>query len=103
MARERLRIAVAFALPERQAVVTLDVEPGTNVREAVERSRVLESEPALDLARCAFGIYGRQVAPDQRLRDGDRVEVLRPLVHEPRARRRELARQGRTMGRKPSG
>jgi uncharacterized protein len=100
MAAERLRVTVVCARPDSQAVVALEVEPGTSVREAVERSGVLAADAALDVNRCAFGIFGRQVTPEQALREGDRVEVLRPLTHEPRARRRELARQGRTMGRK---
>ena len=102
MAAERLHVTVVCALPDMQTSVAMEVEPGTTVREAVERAGVLAAGTPADPARCAFGIYGRQVAPGQALREGDRVEVLRPLTHDPRARRRELARQGRTMGRKPS-
>jgi len=47
-------------------------------------------------------VFGAQVGRDQRLEDGDRVEILRPLPQDPRQRRRSLARAGATMGRKSS-
>ncbi|MCU0977466.1 MAG: RnfH family protein [Steroidobacteraceae bacterium] len=75
------------------------VEAGTSVAEAVGRSGALGEHPELDPAALGYAIYGRAVRPDQAVEEGDRIEVLRPLVHDPKTRRRALAREGRTLGR----
>jgi len=93
-----LRVEVAYALPERQLLLAFTVPQGTTVREAVERSGLAARVAGLDLATAAFGVFGKVVAPDQRVRDGDRVDVLRPLLADPKEVRRQLAAQGKTMG-----
>lgn len=103
MAAERLAIQVACAEPARQTVLALEVEAGCTVAEALTRSGIFALHPDIDAAHCAIGVFGREVARDHRLQDGDRVEVLRPLQDDPRERRRRLARQGSTMGRKSAG
>jgi len=92
-----IRVEVAYAERDRQTVLALDLEPGTSVAEAVERSgiRALHALPA----DVAFGIWGRSVAPSAILRGGERVELYRPVPVDPKETRRALARQGRTMGR----
>ena len=75
-------------------VVELDLPYGATVRSAVERASHLSQLPlpALSGARC--GIFGVECAPDTLLRGGDRVEVYRPLLNDPKAiRRRRVARQ----------
>lgn len=66
--------------------------------EAVRSSGLLEEHPGLDTSR--IGIFGEQVEPDRLLEDGDRVEIYRPLTADPKEVRRELARQGKSMGRR---
>ncbi|HEY5559200.1 MAG TPA: RnfH family protein [Steroidobacteraceae bacterium] len=103
MAAERIAIEVACALPDRQVVLPLEVPAGCTAGEALTRSGIFALQPALDPARCGIGIFGREVGSDERLRAGDRVEVLRPLQDDPRERRRRLARQGATMGKRSAG
>lgn len=86
-----LRIEVVFALPERQELIALDVEEGTTVSEAVERSRIASRFPGHDLSRYAVGVWGRIVEPGHRVSDGDRVEIYRPLTKDPQTARRERA------------
>jgi uncharacterized protein len=97
VAAERIAIEVACAEPDRQTVIALEVPLGCTAGEAVERSAILAHHPALDPASCGVGIFGREVGHGHVLAAGDRVEVLRPLPEDPRARRRRLARQGQTM------
>jgi uncharacterized protein len=97
VAAERIAIEVACAERDRQTVIALEVPYGCTAWEAVERSAILARHPALDPASCAVGIFGREVTQGHVLAPGDRVEVLRPLPEDPRARRRRLAREGRTM------
>ena len=88
----QLRIEVAYALPDEQIVVRLDVPPGTTVREAIGLSGLPARCPDVQYGRA--GIYGRQVEPDSMLADGDRVEIYRPLrIDSKLARRRRAARR----------
>jgi putative ubiquitin-RnfH superfamily antitoxin RatB of RatAB toxin-antitoxin module len=68
------------------------VEEGATVLRAIERSGVLAEFPEIDLGRNRVAVYGKLVALDSRLGDGDRVEILRPLTVEPSASRRRRAR-----------
>jgi putative ubiquitin-RnfH superfamily antitoxin RatB of RatAB toxin-antitoxin module len=83
-----LRIEVAYALPERASVVELRLPDGATVRDAV-----LASGLQVDLGR--LGIFGKAVRPETRLTDGDRVEVYRPLLIDPKEARRRRARRKR--------
>ena len=89
-----LRVEVVYALPDRQILLTLDVEQGTTARMAVERSGILQRHPEVDLERTKLGVFGRAVSPGTSLRDGDRVEIYRPLIANPRQARRERAHRG---------
>ncbi len=103
MATERIAIEVACAEAERQTVVPLEVADGCTAGEALDQSGIFALHPGLDPSACRIGIFGREVARDRKLRAGDRVEVLRPLGDDPRERRRRLARQGGSMGRRSAG
>lgn len=93
----QLRVEVVYALPERQWLVALSLPLSATVREAVVASGLLQRLPDIDLDELTLGVFGTVVAHDQALRDGDRVEIYRPLKIDPREARRILARQRRTM------
>ena len=88
-----MRVEVAYALPDRQRICVLAVEPGCTALEAVQRSGILDEFPEIDLTDTKMGIFSQPVAnPERRaLQDGDRVELYRPLLIDPKARRRERA------------
>jgi uncharacterized protein len=90
-----LRIEVVYGLPNRQVVIALEVEEGTTVLAAIEQSGILQQFPAADPRRDGVGVFGRRVAPDRPLREGERVEIYRPLVVDPKAARRERAKLSR--------
>lgn len=88
-----LAIEVVYALPDCHVVVALTVSPGTSVRNAIAQSGLAARYPEVDGEKVRVGVYGRVVAGDTILRDGDRVEIYRPLVADPKqARRRRAAR-----------
>lgn len=88
------------ALPERQWCVPLRLEPGATVAVALAASG-LAGEPGVpDLASCGVGIWGEPVERSRRLASGDRVEIYRPLISDPREARRRAAEAGKTLGRK---
>lgn len=88
-----IRVEVAYALRDRQALLDLTLEQGATAREAVERSGILRRFPEINLARVTLGIFGAIVSPDARLRDGDRVEIYRPLMADPKQMRRRRAQR----------
>ncbi len=98
MPESLLSIEVAYALPEDQAIFSLRVPPGTTAADAV--AQVAERLPAGTVTD-DLGIFGRRIKVDQPLRDGDRVELYRPLTADPKVVRRELARMGKSMGSAP--
>jgi putative ubiquitin-RnfH superfamily antitoxin RatB of RatAB toxin-antitoxin module len=84
-------VEVVYALPGREDAVSLKVPAGATALDALRASGLLERHPEIDLARQKIGIYGKLVSAQSPLRDGDRVEVYRPLVVEPKEARRRRA------------
>jgi putative ubiquitin-RnfH superfamily antitoxin RatB of RatAB toxin-antitoxin module len=89
-----MKVEVAYALPGRQELVALEVEEGATVREAIARSGIQQRFPEMRVARGSVGVFGKPVELDAPLREGDRVEIYRPLSANPKEARR--ARAGRT-------
>jgi putative ubiquitin-RnfH superfamily antitoxin RatB of RatAB toxin-antitoxin module len=96
-----MRITVVHSHAPRQLWLReLDLDSGATVREALAASGLLDAFPTLDLGACTVAVWGQRAQPTQRLREGDRVEVCRPLKVDPKVARRERFRaQGmRTAG-----
>jgi len=92
------KVEVVFALPERQLLKTVVVESGTPVAGVVAQSGLLDEFPDHALDQLALGIWGREVDRQHQVREGDRIEIYRPLELDPREARRQLALSGQTMG-----
>lgn len=90
-------VEVAYALPDKQTLLRLKVPQGTTAQQAVERSRLLERYPDLDLAGSKLGIFAKVVPPERELREGDRVEIYRPLIADPKAVRQKRAEEGKKL------
>ena len=88
---ETIRVEVVYALPERQALLSVELPAGSTVAEAIEASGVRREFPDLEIDPEALGIFSRKVSPDQQLREGDRVEIYRPLRADPKEVRRQRA------------
>jgi putative ubiquitin-RnfH superfamily antitoxin RatB of RatAB toxin-antitoxin module len=92
MAAAELRVEVAYGTPTRQLIRAVQVAPGTTVEEAIRASGILEEFPEIDLARNSIGVYGERVTLADSVCDGDRVEILRALLADPKEARRQRAR-----------
>lgn len=92
-----IRIEIAYALPHKQALVSLDLPAGTTVEGAIQQSQVLRRFPEIDLAKNKVGIFSKLVSLDTVLRDRDRVEIYRPLIADPKEIRRQRASAGKSM------
>ena len=87
-----MHVVVAYVAPGVELLVPLELPDGANVQDAVTASRIGERAGGdIDVSVCA--IFGRRVAPGTRLVDGDRVEITRPLVCDPKAARRARVRR----------
>ncbi|MEJ2384889.1 MAG: RnfH family protein [Xanthomonadales bacterium] len=97
-ARATFPVEVVYATRERQRLVSLEVEPGCTVGEAIERSGLAASFPELVVDPGAVGIFSRKVPLDHALRPGDRVEIYRPLIADPKEARRRRAQKDKGEG-----
>ena len=94
---EWLGVEVAYARPERQLIVPLSVPVGTSAWQAVEKSGIFQQFPEVAIADLSLGIFSKAVKPEHVLREGDRVEIYRPLLADPKEVRRRRAEAGKAM------
>jgi uncharacterized protein len=87
-----MRVEVAYALPTEQVVIELVLPDGATVGEAILASGMLARFPEIDLTRTAVGIFGERATLDDTLKEGERVEIYRPLLADPKETRRRRAR-----------
>ncbi len=98
-----ITIEVAYALPTEQKIVALQVVEGSTAFEAVARSRIAELFPQIDINSDPMGIFGKAIKDPktQVLNSGDRVEIYRPLIIDPKDAR--AARAAKAKKKKEQG
>lgn len=89
----QISIEVAYALPNEQVILSLDVENGTTIEQAIKQSAVLEKYPQIDLEKDKVGIFGKTQQLDTVLQARDRVEIYRPITCDPKEVRRQRAKK----------
>jgi putative ubiquitin-RnfH superfamily antitoxin RatB of RatAB toxin-antitoxin module len=90
MPHERdLAVEVVYALPDRVIAVSAHVEPGTTVGGVIEQVEFARLVPDVALDDARVGIFGHIVSRDTPVRDGDRIEIYRPLIADPKQARRQ--------------
>lgn len=93
----KIEIEVVYALPENQIMRRVSVPSGTTARQAVALSAIIDLFPEIDLACNKLGIFGRLVKQGTILCDGDRVEIYRPLMVDPKESRRRRAKEFKSI------
>ncbi|MBT6126265.1 MAG: RnfH family protein [Halieaceae bacterium] len=86
-----MNVEVAYALDNKQALLELQVIEGTTALQAAQQSGITGKFEGIDLENSKLGIFSKVVAPSQVLRDGDRVEIYRPLIADPKEVRKARA------------
>lgn len=99
MEAEQLTIEVVYALPEQQKIMVTQITPGTTVQEAIELSGIKQYFSDIDLEKNAVGIWNKTCKLTDKPRDGDRIEIYRPLVADPKEIRRRRAEKAVDEGR----
>ena len=90
-------VEVAYALAEKQSLISIEVEKGTTLKEAVEASGILDTFEEIDLSKDRVGIFSKFATFETVLREKDRVEIYRPLIADPKQVRKERAALGKAM------
>ena len=86
-----MNVEVVYALAELQSLLSVDVQEGCTAIEAVKLSEICELHPEIDLDTAKLGIFGTSCIHDQVLQKGDRVEIYRPLLADPKEVRKRRA------------
>ncbi len=94
---EKIEVEVAFALPHEQLILKAVINEGGTVADAIKHSGILVNYPEIDLAVNKVGLFGKMSKATTVLRVGDRVEIYRPLIADPKEVRRQRAAEGKRM------
>lgn len=97
--RRLIKVEVVYGVPERQKIVVAEVPEHSTVAEAVRLSEISQFFPEIDLDKNAVGIWNRTAKPTALVVDGDRIEIYRPLIADPKEARRQRAEKAKADGR----
>lgn len=86
-----ITVEVVYALPEKQYLRQVKLAQGSCVEQAIRASGLLELRHDIDLTQNKIGIYSRPVKLQDEVNEGDRVEIYRPLIADPKELRRQRA------------
>ncbi|MDH3309675.1 MAG: RnfH family protein [Gammaproteobacteria bacterium] len=95
--RETWRVEVAYSSPSRQELIEVPTQPDATVEQVIRESGILKTFPEIDLSCQQVGIYGEIASLQDPVHDGDRVEIYRALLADPKEirKRRAKPRTGR--------
>jgi putative ubiquitin-RnfH superfamily antitoxin RatB of RatAB toxin-antitoxin module len=98
MPPERLiTVEVVFAKPGEQVLEQLHVPADATIEAVIRRSGLLQRFPEIDLATNKVGVFGKMATLSATLNDGDRIEIYRPLIADPKEARKKRAAEGKAM------
>lgn len=90
-----IRVEIVYAQPQRSIAKSLTMPPGALIADALKLAALEEDFQGLDLANATVGIFGQVASRDRPLKDGDRIEIYRALLEEPKLARRTRAKKAR--------
>ena len=99
MTDQQISIEVAYAMPDKQALLEVVIEQGTSVEQAIVASGIIKRFPQIDLSKDKVGIWNRTCKLSDFPKNGDRIEVYRPLIADPKEVRRRRAEKAKDEGR----
>ncbi|MEH8018678.1 RnfH family protein [Rheinheimera muenzenbergensis] len=96
---DQITVEVAYAKPERQSLLTLAIAAHSTVEQAINASGILQQFSEIDLTQQKVGIWSRPVKLQDEVKQGDRIEIYRPLIADPKDLRRRRAEKAKEEGR----
>ena len=94
---QHIMVEVAYALPNQQLIIPVQMPLQANAEEAIQASGILTKFTEIDLQLNQIGIFGKLIKLDTVLRNLDRVEIYRPLIADPKEVRKQRAADGKAM------
>jgi putative ubiquitin-RnfH superfamily antitoxin RatB of RatAB toxin-antitoxin module len=98
-----IRVEVAYALPEKQYLQRVTLDEGRRSSRRLSPAGYWRLRDDIDLAKNKLGIYSRPVKLHDEVHDGDRVEIYRPLIADPKELRRQRAEKRREVTQQQTG
>ncbi|WP_111979187.1 RnfH family protein [Algibacillus agarilyticus] len=96
---DKINIEVSFALPHKQTLLALSVDAESTLESCIQQSGILAEYPEIDLKQNKVGIWSRTKKLTETVREGDRIEIYRPLIADPKEVRRRRAEKAKEEGR----
>lgn len=94
--QDKIKVEVCYALPEKQTLLSLEVNSGDTIESIIQQSGILELHPEINLAENKVGIFSKLAKLNDTLHDGDRIEIYRPLIADPKEVRKQRAQKNKT-------
>lgn len=102
-APDSIEVEVAYARPDRQVIIPVHVLSTATIEEVIQRSGILRQFPEIDLTQHRVGVFGKLSRLNAQVRSGDRIEIYRPLIADPKEVRREQAKKAKQGRAAPPG
>ena len=92
-----MTVEVAHARADKQVILPVEVPVGATIEQAIQQSGILDLFPEIDLAKSKVGVFAKLSKATAELNPGDRVEIYRPLIADPKEVRRKREAEGKRM------
>ncbi len=89
--KERILVEVAYALPDKQTILSVKVNSSATILQIVNDSGILELYPEINIESARVGIFSKLAKLTDTLHAGDRIEIYRPLIADPKEVRKQRA------------
>ena len=97
LSQNKIKVEVAYGYAKKQALLSVDVPEGSEVKEVILASNILELFPEIDLDKVKVGLFGKLTKMNQAVRERDRIEIYRPLIADPKEVRKRRAAEGKRL------
>ena len=88
-----ISVEVAYALPSKQKIIVIKVQEGSTIENAIYLSGILNLFPDIDLTKQNVGIFSEPRELTDKVKAGDRIEIYRPLLIDPKEARRKRSKK----------
>jgi putative ubiquitin-RnfH superfamily antitoxin RatB of RatAB toxin-antitoxin module len=95
--KKSIQVEVVYGLAEEQALLSVSVPDGSEIRDVILASNIIEQFPDIDLDKVKVGLFGKLTKMNQIVRERDRIEIYRPLIADPKEVRKRRAAEGKRL------
>jgi len=88
-------VEIVYATLSKQLLKSINVVKGTPIKQVIQQSEIVKQFPEIDVETCKYGVFSRLVKPDYELLEGDRIEIYRALIADPKLARKKRAKKSK--------